>query len=220
MLLWFVGTAIVTVRVVFRDPSFDYRLLIVGSVLPLADIATGGAGVLHTLVFSLVLMGVVMLSTAGRRPVRKLLLGLPIGTMLHLVFDAVWTDPQLFWWPLGGWSFLGLELPEEARGLGWDVALEAVGVVLVVAVWRRSHLGDPAAPPALPARRPAVRRALTTAGLWDTLRRVDPRPPRPHRARTRRAACRGASTSRSTMSVSCRPRRWPRASSGWAPSTS
>jgi len=67
MFLWFIGTAIVTVRFVFRDPAFDYRLLIVGSVLPLADIVTGGAGVLHTLVFSLVLMVVVMLSTVGRR---------------------------------------------------------------------------------------------------------------------------------------------------------
>ena len=37
------ATAIVTVWFVFRDPRFDYRLLIVGSVLPLADGVTGGA---------------------------------------------------------------------------------------------------------------------------------------------------------------------------------
>ena len=37
MFLWFVATAIVSVWFVFRDPRFDYRLLIVGSVLPLAD---------------------------------------------------------------------------------------------------------------------------------------------------------------------------------------
>ena len=75
---------------------------------------TGGAGVLHTLVFSLVLMVVVMLSTVGRRPVRKLLLGLPIGTMLHLVFDGAWATTDLFWWPLGGWSFDELR---AARGV-------------------------------------------------------------------------------------------------------
>jgi hypothetical protein len=145
--LWFIGTSIVAVWAVFRDPLFDYRLLVVGSVLPLADLVTGGAGVLHTLVFSLLLMVVVMASTAGRRPVRKLLLGLPIGTMLHLVFDGTWTEPDLFWWPLAGWSFEGIPLPEANRSWWWDVALELAGLVLVVWVWRRSHLADP------PARR-------------------------------------------------------------------
>ena len=62
-------------------------------------------------------MVVVMLSSVGRRPVRKLWLGLPIGTMLHLVFDGAWATTELFWWPLGGWSFEELELPEASRGL-------------------------------------------------------------------------------------------------------
>ena len=144
MVFWFVGTAIVTVRFVFRDPTFDYRLLIGGSLLPRADVVTGGAGVLHTLLFSLVLMVVVMLSTVGRRPVRRALLGLPIGTMLHLVFDATWTNTDLFWWPLGGWSFNDDRLPEVARGLWWDLGLELIGLALLVWVWRRSHLEDPA----------------------------------------------------------------------------
>ena len=144
MFFWFIGTAILTVWFVFRDPFFDYRLLIVGAVLPLADIFTGGAGVLHTLVFSLVLMVIVMLSTVGRRPVRKLLLGLPIGTMLHLVFDGAWATTALFWWPFGGWSFDELELPEASRG--WLVVpFELAGIVMVAWIWRRSRLGDPAA---------------------------------------------------------------------------
>ena len=41
MFLWFVGTAIATVRFVFQDPRFDYRLLIVGAVLPLLDLLFG-----------------------------------------------------------------------------------------------------------------------------------------------------------------------------------
>jgi hypothetical protein len=144
MFLWFIGTAVLTVAYVFRDPTFDYRLLIVGSVLPLADAVTGGPGVLHTLLLSLVLMVVVMLSSVGRRPVRKLWLGLPIGTMLHLVFDGAWATTELFWWPLGGWSFEELELPEASRG--WlNVAFELAGLVMVVWIWRRSHLSDPAA---------------------------------------------------------------------------
>jgi hypothetical protein len=142
--LWFIGTAVLTVWFVFRDPTFDYRLLIVGSVLPLADGITGNAGVLHTLVFSLLLMVVVMLSTVGRRPVRKLLLGLPIGTMLHLVFDGAWATTDLFWWPLGGWSFEELRLPEASRG--WlNVVFELAGAAMIAWIWRRSHLSDPAA---------------------------------------------------------------------------
>ena len=34
MFLWFLGTALVTVWYVFTDPRFDYRLLLVGAVLP------------------------------------------------------------------------------------------------------------------------------------------------------------------------------------------
>ena len=144
MLLWFVGTSIAAVWFVFRDPRFDYRLLIVGSVLPLADGVTGGAAVLHTLAFSLVLLGAVMVVTVGRRSARKLLLGLPIGTMLHLVFDGAWADTDLFWWPLGGWSFDDAALPEVARG-GWDIVLELAGAAILAWVWRTSRLSDPAA---------------------------------------------------------------------------
>lgn len=144
MFLWFIGTAVLAVAYIFRDPGFDYRLLIVGAVLPLADVVSGGAGVLHTLVLSLILMLVVMLSSIGRRPVRKLLLGLPIGTMLHLVFDGAWATTELFWWPLGGWSFEGIRLPEASRG--WlDVPFELAGLAMVTWIWRRSHLGDPVA---------------------------------------------------------------------------
>jgi hypothetical protein len=147
LFLWFVGASIVTVWFVFRDPRFDYRLLIVGSVLPLADGVTGGAAVLHTLAFSLVLLVLVMLVTAGRRParehrpLRRLLLGLPIGIMLHLVFDGVWADTDLFWWPLGGWRFGDAALPEVARG-AWDVALEVAGAAILAWVWRTSQLSD------------------------------------------------------------------------------
>lgn len=144
MFLWFVATSIATVWFVFRDPRFDYRLLIVGSVLPLADGVTGGAAVLHTLAFSLALLALVMVVTAGRRPVRKLLLGLPIGTMLHLVFDGAWADSDLFWWPIGGWGFDDAALPEVSRGW-WDVALELVAVAILAWVWRSSELSDPAA---------------------------------------------------------------------------
>ena len=67
MLFWFVGTAVLSVWFVFRDPRFDYRLLVVGSVLPaVVDGFLGGARVLHSLTFSVALRVLVMLATAGR----------------------------------------------------------------------------------------------------------------------------------------------------------
>jgi hypothetical protein len=151
MFLWFVGTAIVTVWFVFRDPRFDYRLLVVGSVLPLADALFAGAEVMHTLVFGLALLTVVMLATVGRRPARRVWLGLPIGVLLHLVFDGAWTDTDLFWWPLGGWSFDDTRLPEASRGW-WNVPLELIGLAILAWVWRTARLGDA-------ARRVAARRS-------------------------------------------------------------
>jgi hypothetical protein len=140
---WFIGTAILTVGLVFRDPRFDYRLLIVGSVLPIADGFFGGARVLHSVVTSVALLTVLMLATAGRKPARKMLLGLPIGMILHLVFDGAWNNTEVFWWPLFGWSFDDAPLPILDRGW-WVVPMEAVGIGLCVWLWRHNGFGDAA----------------------------------------------------------------------------
>ncbi len=130
MLFWFVGTAVVAVWFVFRDPTFDYRLLVVGSVLPGAvDAVAGRAWVLHSLTFSVALLVALMLATPGRRPIRKMLLGLPVGTLLHLVFDGAWTNTRVFWWPFGGFGFGDADHPIAARGW-WNVPLELAGVAL------------------------------------------------------------------------------------------
>lgn len=143
MLFWFVGTAVVTVWFVFRDPRFDYRLLVVGSVLPaIVDAAFGGARVLHSVTFSVVLLAVLMLATAGRKPIRRTLLGLPVGTLLHLVFTGAWTNSRVFWWPLFGTGFDGARHPVAARGW-WNVALELIGLALCVWVYRSARLDDP-----------------------------------------------------------------------------
>ena len=102
---------------VFRDPRFDVRPLALGAVLPELDGVFGGARVMHSLAFSLILLLVVMVATIGRRAARKRWLGLPIGTMLHLVFDGAWADAHVFWWPFGGWSFDDAPLPAVERGL-------------------------------------------------------------------------------------------------------
>ena len=141
MFFWFIGTAIVTVGVVFRDPRFDNRLLIVGSVLPIGDGLFGGARALHSLTVSVGLLAVLMLATAGRKPIRKVLLGLPIGMILHLVFDGAWNNTEVFWWPFFGVSFDDSPLPVADRGW-WGIPMEAVGVVICVWLWRRNGLSD------------------------------------------------------------------------------
>ncbi len=143
MLCWYVGTALAAVWYVFRDPRFDVRLLVVGALLPELDALFGGARIMHTLVFSLALLTVVMVATAGRRPVRRLRLGLPIGTMLHRVFDGAWTNTHVFAWPLGGVDFQDARLPVVGRGC-WNIPLELIGIALVVWFWRQAGLADEA----------------------------------------------------------------------------
>jgi hypothetical protein len=156
VVLWFVGTAVITVWYVFRDPRFDYRLLIVGSVLPELDALAGGMRWMHSLAFSVVLLALAMVVSIGRERRRKLLLGLPIGTFLHLVFDGAWATTAVFWWPLTGASIGDEPLPSAQRGW-WNVPLEMIGLAILVWVWRTAGLSDA-------ARRRAV---LRTGRLFD-----------------------------------------------------
>ena len=143
MLLWFLGTALGAVWFVFRDPGFDVRPLALGAVLPELDGLFGGARIMHSLAFGLVLLAIVMLATIGRRAARKRWLGLPIGTMLHLVFDGAWAYAPVFGWPLAGWSFDDAPMPFAERGW-WNLVLELVGLAILVWFWRRGGLSDPA----------------------------------------------------------------------------
>lgn len=142
MVFWFLGTSALTVWYVFRDPSFDYRLLLVGSVLPVVvDGVLGGARVLHSVTFPVVLLVVLMLVTPRRSQVRRTLLGLPIGLLLYLVFGGAWADAEVFWWPFTGLGFDDAAHPVRARGW-WNVPLELVGIGLCIWIWRRADLGD------------------------------------------------------------------------------
>lgn len=143
MFLWFVGTEIVAVWFVFRDPTFDYRLLIVGAVAPaLIDAPFGGARVVHSLTFAVGLLAVLMVVTPGRKPIRKMLLGLPIGLLLHLVVDGAWRNTQVFWWPFGGLGYDDAPHPVWERGW-WNVPLELIGLGLCWWIIRTAELADP-----------------------------------------------------------------------------
>ena len=143
MLLWFWGTAFLTEWAVFHDPTIDYRMLLIGAILPdLIDAPFGGAGVAHSVTFSVAALLVVVLATIGRRSRRRRLLFLPIGMLLHLVFDGTFTDARVFWWPFSGLSPADTPLPSVERG-GWNVLLELVGLGILTWAWRRFDLADP-----------------------------------------------------------------------------
>lgn len=143
MVLWFVGTAVVTVWFVFRDPRFDYRVLAVGAILPdVIDAAWGGARALHSVVTAVLVLVVVVLATIGHRAARRRWLALPIGMFLHLVFDGAFAETKVFWWPLGGVGFDDAPLPSVDRG--WtSLVLDLVGLGLLIWVWRHFGLSDP-----------------------------------------------------------------------------
>lgn len=144
MIFWFIGTAVLSVWFVFRDSRFDHRLLILGVLLPdVIDGIWGGARALHSITGSVAILVVVMVATTGRKPIRRRLLAIPIGTFLHLIFDGAFSSTKVFWWPVTGVSFDGARLPVVERG--WlNAAFEIAGLLLCAHVWRRFGLSDPA----------------------------------------------------------------------------
>jgi hypothetical protein len=141
MFFWFLATSVITIGFVFRDPSFDNRLLLVGSVLPGVEVVFGGARALHSITVSILLLAVVMIFTSRGSARRRTLLGLPIGMFLHLVFDAAWNDTATFWWPFTGLAFDDVGVPIVDRGLV-SVALELLGLVGCTFLWRNNDLNS------------------------------------------------------------------------------
>ena len=141
MFIWFAAGSAAIVWAVFQSPAIDYRMVMLGSVLAVGEVPFG-VGPLQTLASSVVLLGVVMLATIGRRLVRRRWLGLPIGTFLHLVLDGSWSRTRVFWWPAEGVSFPHAEALIVARGI-WSVVLELAGVLLALSLWGRFGLSDP-----------------------------------------------------------------------------
>lgn len=142
MLLWFAGGAFVIVWQVFQSPALDYRVVVVGALLPLVHAVLGDAGVLDTLLASVALLGIVMVATRGRRLARRRWIGVPIGTMLHLVLDGAWATTRLFWWPLFGADLAGVTPGVLQRSLAMNLLLEALGVAALWWCWRAFGMAD------------------------------------------------------------------------------
>ena len=142
MLIWFAVTSVLVVAIVFKSPGVDYRFVVAGSVLPLAEAVLGGPRLLHSVVGAVALLVIVVAATRRRRLLRRRILGLPIGMMCHLVFDGSFTRASVFWWPLAHRSGAPGRIPELAH-LGSSLVLEIVGFGLAVWAWRWFGLADP-----------------------------------------------------------------------------
>lgn len=97
-----------------NEVSIDYRVVLVGSILPDIIDKPIGAGLFrstfhnsrifgHTLLFSvvLVLIGLYMLYKRNKNNI--LLFG--ICSSIHLVLDSMWLYPAILFWPYFGWKF-------------------------------------------------------------------------------------------------------------------
>jgi membrane-bound metal-dependent hydrolase YbcI (DUF457 family) len=131
MLLWYVGVSVLLVANVFRSSGLDFRLVTLGSMLPLlVDLPVGHRAFGHALLFPVALLAVVMVGLIGRsRLLRRQLLCVPIGVFCGLVLSGAFTANEVFWWPGFGGDFGN----ESLLPVWWAVLIEEV--VGLVAVW-------------------------------------------------------------------------------------
>ncbi|NLE89557.1 MAG: metal-dependent hydrolase [Dehalococcoidales bacterium] len=110
----------------FHVSGIDYRMLLIGSMLPdiidkplgiylLADEIGNGRIYAHTLLFLLILIAAGLLLYYYRRNTALLLLG--VGTFAHLALDQIWRNPRTLFWPLFGVVFERHETGEWLGGL-------------------------------------------------------------------------------------------------------
>ena len=167
MVLWFAGTAFLTVWLVFRDPAFDYRLVIVGALL-------AGRGRRRLRRLGPDALRGRQHRAAGRRdggdhrppvpapaPHRPPHRDVPPPRLRRRVHQLA--GPSGGRWPAG--SLAEHRLPVVGRGW-WNLALELVGLAILVWAWRRFGMAGPGPPPAASCGRAgSTPRSCAEAGL-------------------------------------------------------
>ena len=145
MFFWFIGTAVVTVWLVFRDPAFDYRLLIVGAVAAgtAGRARSVGARVLHSVTFSVAAArGADARHRWASSRSARCCSGCPSA---HC---CTWSSPgrgrtrRVFWWPFGGFSFDGARIRSQPA-VGGTCRSNWSGLALCWWVVRQADLRDP-----------------------------------------------------------------------------
>lgn len=138
MVLWFAGLTCVAVALIFASPAIDYRLVMIGSVVPTLELLWGPPWVMHTLLWPVAVMAVVMVAFRGRRLLQRRWLGLPIGLFFHLVLDASWARTSVFWWPGFGLNVRAEDVP-ALPGIVPVIIMELIG--LGALVWAAKRFG-------------------------------------------------------------------------------
>lgn len=156
MVLWHLGIATLIVYVTLGRRRIDYRMILIGAVLP--DIVDGllglflfdgpaGRWIAHSVLAAIVVTVVIILVFKG--DLRQSLFGLGVGWLLHLVADGMWQAPQTFLWPAFGGEFS--RTPREPYS--WDLFLdpiahlttwgaELVGLAILAWFWVAFRLGE------------------------------------------------------------------------------
>ncbi|MDE0230652.1 MAG: metal-dependent hydrolase [bacterium] len=158
MILWHLATALFGFRWVFRDPEADLRWLMVGALAPdVLDLPIGIPLYSSPEVFAHSLAGVmvvgvaVLLFTDRRGRMRRNLMVMTAGWLIHLLADGIWLEPSVLWWPFAGWSFPAEATPfwpaawERAASDVWRWVAEGLGLIYLGWLWRSSGLGSPQA---------------------------------------------------------------------------
>ena len=129
---------------------FDYRLVALGAWLPdiidkplgwwILDDPSYEHSFAHSLLFVwiLTLPGLIFARRSDRR-----LLSLAFGDAMHVLCDPVMRAPEVFFWPLYGWSFdvrLGYAFEVPFDLLRWDPAFAAFAAVILLRLWQRDRL--------------------------------------------------------------------------------
>ncbi|MBO60001.1 MAG: hypothetical protein CL440_07330 [Acidimicrobiaceae bacterium] len=137
MFLWFCVLSIVGTALIFRSPFLDYRLVALGSLLPAVETTLGFKWLLHTLIFGVAVLVMVMILGKGRRKIQRKFLPVPIGLLSHLVLDATWTEKEIFWWPFTGREILGNRVSRLEFSLPVVVTLELLAIIIALWAWRK-----------------------------------------------------------------------------------
>lgn len=139
-----------------RGWPIDYRLVIVGSLLPdLLDKSFGllflpeifnpsGRLIGHTLMFHIFLIGFSLFTTLSVRFAQSPGLSLfSLASVGHLIMDRMWESPRTLYWPVYGLAFGGAEFDLSPDWLQWiqiggaSIFLDGTGALVLVlfALW-------------------------------------------------------------------------------------
>jgi len=163
VLFWHLGATAAIVFATLGRRRIDYRVVLLGAILP--DLIDKPIGRIffedrfqtsrlfgHTFLFVVVSLLSIQLILRGESARRWFIL--PIGCLLHLVLDGLWSDPVTLFWPLFGSTFpphptqdYWLEVLRRPLEHPWVLVQEMFGLgVLLYIAWAyglfdRSRLG-------------------------------------------------------------------------------